>query len=783
MPEKPKKKIPCEGNLHLKLEFPRSFPSTFYYLECRDQKRKCNGEIPCERCGKFNLSCVYTVTRSPKDEEYLALARKVHLEQQIDYLNDQIKGMEDSIYTMRGSNYISSPPTSVPTLLDDLTDFSLSSSSSDDTSSLICYGSIDDHRPFKRTKVLATAGKDISAFLSIPLLTDQEEKEYESKVKPWTLTFQKGNVCIRTHVATHTDLLNNLHHMMGTVELIPTIPARMFNSSGLETSVLGVLGSLVRKKYGKTHCKNVAKSLQIFITPDLSSVDTMVIAKAPDTIRETTTKLIRAYLQCQHLQQLAVHARTFIRLFIEDKYTDSPAAMALCAAICTFRCAHVAECLPSISLVEYGKFYFDRARDLLSDLFDQIDLETFTSYTFMAVYKLTISQRKEALVYADMAERLAVVLEPGYLQVLKNDDCSLEAKGEAVHFKRVLNHLHRVLTYEQVSRLNSENDQLKFKLQDLPFCTLIHKGEGKWEMAQDDSVQEKWFVQMHLYILELQRSLHEASRAAQALDLHQLVGHIGHQVEMAMRHWYSRVLPPEFKLSMPLFDSEIGIQDFYTTLDRECAHSAIPVLTTLALYEEFIVLGQSYVPKNLPSPETDWRRINDMWKGGVLCVDQSNKKWQRRIDKLMVLRKQIEFEGTDEDFLKSVNTMLGVQETRVDNTVLKLGIHSAFITVRLIKYLRSRAQDCYFDIKILINAWQILLSVSRLQPVLQPDVACMIPRIHENLKACMEIVKDELKLQPFQGTVGDYVAVMEKDLKTEIFEDDDDCDCVACPNA
>jgi hypothetical protein len=46
----------------------------------------------------------------------------------------------------------------------------------------------------------------------------------------------------------------------------------------------------------------------------------------------------------------------------------------------------------------------------------------------------------------------------------------------------------------------------------------------------------------------------------------------------------------------------------------------------------------------------------------------------------------------------------------------------------------------------------------------------------------LAIVHDELRLQPYQGKVGDYVEIMERELKNQMVEEDD-CDCVACPDA
>ncbi|CEP09207.1 hypothetical protein [Parasitella parasitica] len=770
------------------------------WVECRDQKRKCNGEIPCER---FNLCCVYTTARSPRDEEYIELARRAALVSQVESLNNQIKDMENLMKDMsknRGfSNLALSPVNSIPSLIDD----SDKSISSYDNDSIICLASIPPNveinnldefitpKPNKRIKLIASSGDNTHAYLSP---NEKNSSKGQDGSAPWTLTFKKGNICIDTNVKTHTDLLSNLYDMMSAVQLLPQVPPKV-SLAVKQHSLIGILNSLIRKKYGKTHCKNVARSVRIFITPDLSTVNTMVISQSSDSIQTTSMKLLRAYLRCQHLQQLAIHVRTFIRLYVDgNALENSPAAMALCAAICTLRCKHVADCLPSISLVEYSKFYFERARDLLSDLFDQFDLETLTSYTFMTIYKLTVSHTEEALLYAGMAERIILILAPHYDAILKqkntdNTNASfLLKKGEAVHFSRLRNHLHRAQTFEQISRAGNPTitptakDSVLLNDKDLPFCTLIHMGEGKWEIAEDDSVQEKWFAEMNGYILRLQRAEHEASRAAQSCDLHHLVGLIGHQVEMATRHWYYKVLPPEFRLSLPLYDSSMSCKEYYTTLERECSHSAIPVLTTLALYEEWIVLSQTYLPKKMPSPENDWRLLNEVWRGGS-TVDTTNQKWIRRVAKLMDLRKAIEFEGTDQEYLLAVNAMLGPTETAVNSATILLALHSAFNTIRLVQFLRSRAADCYFDIRILINAWQYLLTISKLQGLMPAEVLAFIPRIHRNLTTCMSIVQEELKLQPFQGRVGDYVAEMERDLKSQVINDDDDCDCVACPNA
>ncbi|RCI04291.1 hypothetical protein CU098_006378 [Rhizopus stolonifer] len=764
------KKTPCEG--------------------CRDQKRKCNGQNPCERCYKFNLRCVYTSTRSPRDEEYIEIARAASLVSQMKFINNQIREMEISIQDLSKSRNFSTTSIksgSMPSMVFDDSD---KSSTEEDVNSVAgnvsLFHTSSEYQPgppLKRTKIIAY-DRDMCAYIA-PFVVDKKDQLSQGEVSPWTLTFQKGNMCIETHVKTHSELLNNLHHMVSSVKLSNSIPS-IVKSSVKEHTVIGVLNTLIRKKYGKIHCKNVAKSVRIFIAPEVSTVDTMIVARAPETMQTTSLKLIRAYIRCQHLQQLAIHARTFFKLFIDGRNVEeSPAAMALCAVICTMRCKHIASCLASISLVEYGKFYFERARDLLSDSFDQCDLEALTSYTFMAIYMLAVSHAEESLIYSDMAERIAIVLEPHYSSVLKqqpknngDDEVFLIEKGKAVHFQRIRNHLHRVQTYEQISRLVPA-EEMKVKQQDLPFCTLIHLGEGQWIVADDDSVQEKWFAQMHTFILYLQREERGASRSARANDLQHLVGLIAHQVEMAMRHWYFKILPPEFRLTLPLFGSDVNSEEYYATLERECAHSAIPALTTLALYEEWLVLGQSYLPKRKAEPENDWGLLNKIWNGGHVPKGKLNNKWTRRIQKLMELREAIEFEGTDQEYLVAINHMLTASDHGINVPLIINSLHAAFNAIRLIKFLRSRSADCYFDMRILLSAWHMLLRVSRLQCYFPPEITSFLPRVHKNLSECMTIVKEELKLQPYQGTLGGYATQMEKDLKKEIVDDEeeeDNCD-------
>ncbi|KAI9248193.1 hypothetical protein BY458DRAFT_526639 [Sporodiniella umbellata] len=602
------------------------------------------------------------------------------------------------------------------------------------------------------------------------LRSDKDLKKQKSDAEPWTLSVTRGQFSIDTQIKSYSDMLNNLYQMLQAVQYGMCIPPE-FNDFIVRDALVHELNVLIRKKYGKVHCRNVAKSVRIFVTPDMSKVSTMTIAKSPENIKVTTDRLIRAYLQCQHYQQLAIHVPTFVRLFLGNE--GSAATMSFCAMICTLRCQHIAACLPSVSLVEYGKFYFERARDRMADDgFDRLDLDSLTAYVFMAIYKFTVSEARAGAIYMDMADRISVVLAPSYRG---------REEGEAVHFSRLLNHLRRVLTFEEISRAASQADNATGDTR-LPYCVLTHPEEGEWKLSKEDTEQEKQFAQMHTLILCLQRNEREASRNVYSPNLFRLIDLIGHQVEMSMKHWYFKVLPAHFRLSLPLFDSNVSCKVFNLTLERECAQSPIPILTTLAVYEEWIVLGQSFLPKGMPEPENHWDQMKAIWNGGRLPKDSPlSPKWKKRIQKLIALRDRIDFDGTDAEYLDTLENLWSAADSHMNRHIVITAVDSALITLRLIKYLRSRTTDCFFNMRVLVNAWQLLLVVSKLQITMPPEIQQRMPRIRKNLTTCLSIVYDELKLQPYQGRISDFVHTMEKELHSQILEEE--CECVACPNA
>ncbi|KAI8391044.1 uncharacterized protein BYT42DRAFT_555399 [Radiomyces spectabilis] len=585
----------------------------------------------------------------------------------------------------------------------------------------------------------------------------------------WTLTVANGQLSIRTDVYTYSDLLTQLQHLFATIQQNSHLsPA--FQSYFSINPLSNVLNLLIRRKYGKTQRHTAAISVKFRLPVETETTAVTTVTPTDVSLSATAIRLFNAYLQCQHLKHMAIHAQSFVRLTMDRAVSIgySPAMMALSALVCALPCKHVTDVLPVATVTHYRDLYFNRAWDLVSEQFDDMSLDTFATYVFLANYKLALYHLDDARRYGAMAERLGNILGPTYIHSSPEQE-SLESCGERLLFKRLMSHLARLrISMDLLDRDYKHAEPVPH----IPFdmCSLAHhhsKTPG-YESASDESEEEKRWLLMHHYVSKLHKQVHEASCLTQSSDLEGLVGLMTHRCEMALRSWYNQ-LPPLFKLSLPIFDIDIADDVFFATLERECQHAIIPALTTLRLYEEYLVVGQSFLPKNPPTAEYEWKNLTKFWHGENSNERNKprsyNEKWERRIQKLLALRKAIEFQGSDEEYLNMVNRTIRLHETNYSLPMVSLSVHAALNAVRLLQFLRSRNYPCHFEMTSLLNSWHVLLRVSKLRQQLPSSLQSLLPRIQANLFICLNMVLDECRLKLHEKKIRKMINSMEMELK------------------
>ncbi|KAI8640270.1 hypothetical protein BD408DRAFT_317706, partial [Parasitella parasitica] len=185
-----------------------------------------------------------------------------------------------------------------------------------------------------------------------------------------------------------------------------------------------------------------------------------------------------------------------------------------------------------------------------------------------------------------------------------------------------------------------------------------------------DSPKEIQFIKMEHYISTLRRVIKEGARFAEATDFPSYIGVFGHHIEMAMRNWYRNSLPESYQLSLPLFDDHINDLDFFTTLEKECQESPIPLLTTIALYNEYLIMAKSYIPKNPAEAQLDTEELIRKFKQMQYTTkhgmrdrqdpstdtykhDDRSRFWFKVIEKVKYFKKHHQQQFSDEELEQS----------------------------------------------------------------------------------------------------------------------------------
>ncbi|CEP06817.1 hypothetical protein [Parasitella parasitica] len=798
---------------------------------CRERKRKCTYEQPCERCVKAGVECTYTVMPSPKDMEYIQELEYIN---QIEAIQHQISCMENEIGILRlakenKSNQKEKQSSPVATKLQNYpSPVSLKNQTSmsfDDHSQRHKYK--HRHKPMMLTDPFIDyegvpppqQPSPPSDFLQIePFykfkrgfkngrkkhyhahhhvfksnniqveLKSQQQQENESK--PWSLTVKNGNMTIETFIHSHAQLMNCLGSMVSTAihqEKTSQLPFPFNIEPTTHTTAMNkVLSILIWRSYGKSRFKSLTKYTPVLLHSVAPQQLTRIIPV--EGLTNITMRLVFTYFQCQHLRHFTVYIPEFVNAYMNEDILQSPAVMALCSHLCQQSCKHGAEILPLDAVREYGLYYFEQARELIEDRFDEISLETLITFTFMALYKIKTKDDVEADKYLSMAERIYTVLLPQFEYKPSSNN---EPSGESKLFSRIFRCMHHcrsiIELHDAVNRMFKVPGMGPHRL----FRLLDSEDEVKIHIFPGDSPKEVQFIKMKHYICALRQAIKDGARCAEATDFPSYIGVFGHHVEMAMRNWYRNVLPEDYQLSLPLFEDHISDLDFFIALEKDCQESPIPLLTTIALYNEYLIMAKSYIPKNPTKAHLDTEELIRKFKQMQYTTEHGMKDrqdpstdshkqgdrshfWFKVIEKVRYFKKHHqqqfsddELEQSDEEYFTQFIKALNPSKLNFDMPLIHTSVKSALNTVRIVQFLVSHDFSCFLDLRWIMNAWEVLLRAARFKYQQPDDEAVTLDRIRANLILCLDIVKEQLDWHN-RDPEGEFMLEMDQQFK-ELF--------------
>ncbi|KAI7879736.1 hypothetical protein K492DRAFT_208001 [Lichtheimia hyalospora FSU 10163] len=722
--------------------------------ECREHKRRCTGDNPCERCQRLKLKCVYTIRKSPKDEEYI---QEVEMIEQIDQLRHHIAMMEAEIGQLSQTQPIVPTPHASP----------LTSSSSTVTggsmSSPITLSSHDmaldlPLKAINNNNIIAQNDRGYSvSLLDQPrqLTTEQDDDETRQPLD-WTLSVTNGNLSIHTKIHNHTELLSNLQKIVTTLEFQDQVPA-LFASATEPDPMSKMLHILMWKRYGKSRYKGIVKQMTIAsrITRDLTIIPSNVV-----DISALMRRLIYEYTHCQHYMHLAIHCPTFMRLFVDcDRRDLSPAALATCAAICMRPCRHIIRIIDYNQCADYATYFAERAKEELSERFDEISLDVYLGYIFLALFKVHSSDIDESNRYGDFAERMRHVLEPMYQG--KDQD-----PGQVALLHRASNVIAKVRTLSSLMML-SQQKQKGYKDVDGDLYASVHKKahehQFNLEVVEGDSPEEQRYIRAYQLMTVLRDEAHRVVHSFQSSNLMNFIGVFGHQLEMVMRLWYKETLDPDLRLSAPLFDDTMPENEFMDILERDCQASLVPIVTTMRIYGECFVMCRSHLPNTIV--------VNHRVKINYLPPEDAHdeekqRKHQRRLDKLMRLREMIDFDGTEEEYLQTVFGALVLDTRDLRHSLLDITVRAAVCSLRIQKFLLRRQHDvCLFDPRIPLDALEVL---KRMAKIYMYDDKQFALRVRSVIDDYISMLKDAVEMEPTYRRLDTKIQDFEAEVREEL---------------
>ncbi|KAI8371897.1 hypothetical protein BD560DRAFT_303897, partial [Blakeslea trispora] len=176
-----------------------------------------------------------------------------------------------------------------------------------------------------------------------------------------------------------------------------------------------------------------------------------------------------------------------------------------------------------------------------------------------------------------------------------------------------------------------------------------------------DSLLERQAIRMHQYLGRLREKINQSMSIVEGDDLPTYVGLFGHQIEMAMRYWYRHLLPKEFQISLPLFEDTDDLE-FFTALETECGQNPFPLIALLSLYNEYLIVAKSYIPKSPTDVKDDSEELISKLKDVIsnksttekTILDTKQYQWLKQfVEKIEHFRKYHQEFFSDEELEES----------------------------------------------------------------------------------------------------------------------------------
>ncbi|KAI9255583.1 hypothetical protein BDA99DRAFT_517111 [Phascolomyces articulosus] len=690
------KNVPCEG--------------------CRERKKKCSSGQPCERCKRLGIECHYLKPATPPDLNYVDMVNSHELEANVNELEHLMIDMEEQMRRLQQM-----PP---------VRDRNLSSSLSYPISRPLISKrqSSADELPAMSSNCSSSSGSTVSS----PNTTTESTPPPQSmevtvikRRKPqkliqqqptittnWQLKIGKHGLCIETNILSYDDLLHQIRAFgfINTADEDPTLPMFKQPSNPIPPTLHRyILNTPVRRAHFQAIKKCITHNEQQKQQFDLSTLSTSPSSSGASTPRceensedkiniindgvlhfkqessqQITLKLLDAFFSCQFYHNICLHRGTFYSLFVDQDDPDSsPVVCAMAAAILTMRCHHILDIIPYSQQMGVHSYFIVRAKYLLANVFDDITLEPYLTYLFMALYYINLQRPNDSIRYFEQCIRIRHLLVDEYMPkkwgATHTNEQELFKRSQKILFTLAMRidffHNRRGIIVRSMDKTRQSSCSLMKELQRhvaredcLP--TPFPDEDAKISRAMR---QDNYSNRMHRVLnpyLDFTRFTRDP------VPLQMLV-----KTEAALNEFYFKDLPPEFRLSLSIFENNLSDVEFQRRLAGDVNCDAASIMVAIRYYQAVISVHEPFMP-TLPA-EYNLKNANKNGPGMLSIL------------------------STDEE--SSACEIYNEQERSVHTLrALEMCYRSAIILVRLFEYLIVTLDTCTdMLMPCLLTAWDI----------------------------------------------------------------------------
>lgn len=412
----------------------------------------------------------------------------------------------------------------------------------------------------------------------------------------WRLSVTKsGRLCIETNIRSYEDLMHQLYAIMHSegvpfckqpASMDPTLIHRYKLNAGM------------RRAHYKAVMECIADSTRQYKSSSPPAMQIGYYCNPADAHKQPdhamTSRLLDAYFSCQFYRSVIVHRRTFYTRFVNgvEDFRSSSVLCAKCAAIITMRCRHVLSIVSREQQVPLHTYYASMARRLVAATFDEPTLDTFATYVFLAQYHVNVLQPEEAEKYLDFAARIGYLLRESLQD--HTDEYEL--------FKRLnwlLLNTSRFIQFAQNRRGVPVRSMEKKRQQHRP-ARFFEEAKFTQEYAPKPLPDEPPKVVRSLFKDVYGQRLHSILSPylretrfskSQTLSLPLLL-----QTESALKEYYYKDIPPEYRLSLNISDAGLTDEEFRRRLRNDPNCDSASVNLAIRYFQAMIGIHEPLIP-------------------------------------------------------------------------------------------------------------------------------------------------------------------------------------------